>query len=59
MTKSKIEQAIVYGAKAAALRQEVDATDQVTDETEHLALVGEFYGLLSETFATEAGEEET
>ncbi|MBO9710539.1 MAG: hypothetical protein J7521_20250 [Caulobacter sp.] len=54
----KIEQAIVYGAKAAALREEIEATDQVTDDTEHLALVGEFYSLLGETFLAEAAEEE-
>jgi len=55
--KTKTEQAIEFAGKAAALRQEVDATDQVTAETEHLALVGEFYSLLGEAFATEAVEE--
>lgn len=55
--KTKTEQAIEFAGKAAALRAEVDATDQVTDETEHLALVGELYSLLGEAYATEAVEE--
>ncbi|GEM_PF-3805609 len=57
--KTKTEQAIAFGAKAAALRKEVDATDQVTAETDHLALVSEFYSLLGGTFATEAAEEDS
>jgi len=58
MAKTKIEEAIDYGAKAAALRQEVDASDDMTDETEHLALVAAFYGAVSEAFVEDAAEEE-
>ena len=53
--KMKIEEAIGYGAKAAALRQEVDASDDMTDETEHLALVAAFYETVSEAMLDEEG----
>lgn len=54
--KKPIEEAIDYGAKAAALREEVNASDDMTDETEHLALVAAFYGAVSEAFVEDVAE---
>lgn len=56
--KKPIEEAIDYSAKAAALREEVNASDDMTDETEHLALVAAFYGAVSEAFVEDAVEGE-
>jgi len=56
--KKPIEEAIDYGAKAVALREEVNASDDLTDETEHLALVATFYEAVSEAFVEDAAEEE-
>lgn len=56
--KKPIEEAIDYGVKAAALREEVNASDDMTEETEHLALVAAFYGAVSEAFVEDAVEEE-
>lgn len=50
---TKIEDAISYGAKAAALREEINASDDMTDETEHLAQVAALYGLISEAMLDE------
>lgn len=56
--KKPIEEAIDYGAKAAALREEVNTSDELTEETEHLALVAAFYETVSEAFVEDAAEDE-